>query len=254
MTSQLSTPLPTTARTILISGANQGLGLQIAKTLASLPDHHIFLGSRDLTKGRAAAASIGTPNITPVELDITSDDSVAACVASVAAQTGGRLDVLVNNAGCMTDRPGSHAPGTSLRELMATVLGTNVVGTAALTEACVPLLRAAAPGARVVSMSSALGSLTLTADEGFAYYGAWLPAYKASKAAINMLMRTFAVRFRDEGIAFVAVCPGAVSTGMNDHREGLATLEEGVREPVRLITEKVVQTGTFTNAEGAIAW
>src|SRR5581483_9435405 len=144
----------------LVTGANKGIGLQIAKDLAA-NGLTVLVGSRDLERGRSAAESVGA-NARAVQLDVTNQASIAAAAERIRTELG-RLDVLVNNAGI------GHAgkPGRSLKEIadsgrpsvasldeVRAVFETNVFGVIAVTQAMLPLLRAA-PAARIVNVSSA---------------------------------------------------------------------------------------------------
>src|SRR4051795_3862190 len=141
--------------TTLITGANKGLGLETARQLTTV-GHTAYLGSRDLERGRLAAATVGAH---VVQLDVTDEASVAAAARSIAADGG--LDVLVNNAGIApewgTDGTVTDASGVTA-DLMEHTFATNVVGVVRMLHAFLPLLtRSEAPV--VVNVSSGLASL-----------------------------------------------------------------------------------------------
>jgi NAD(P)-dependent dehydrogenase (short-subunit alcohol dehydrogenase family) len=153
----------------LVTGANKGIGLQIAKDLA-VHGFTVLVGSRNLEKGETAAKSVGV-DARALQLDVTNQDSISAAAERIRSELG-RLDVLVNNAGI------SHAgqPGRTLEEVgksgrpsvasldeVRAVFETNVFGVIAVTQAMLPLLREAS-AARIVNVSSGSGSLTLNAD------------------------------------------------------------------------------------------
>ena len=242
---------------ILISGANQGIGLELCNQISKRPNFHILLGSRDLSKGTAAASSLHTTRVSAIQLDITDDSSISLAVATVEAKFG-RLDILVNNAGIMSDRPTGpnsikDGGGSNIRAVMREAFEVNVISSTQMTESFLPLIfKSTDP--RIIFMSSGLGSLHMTLDPGDPYYGYFAPAYKSSKAAINMVMACYAVKLREKGVKVNACCPGAVSTGMNNFREGLGTVEEGTINAVRLVTEEDGETGTFTGREGTRPW
>jgi NAD(P)-dependent dehydrogenase (short-subunit alcohol dehydrogenase family) len=242
----------------LVTGANQGVGNEIAKALAA-NGYIVYLGSRSLENGEKAAAEIGD-NAKAVQLDVTQQESINAAVAKITGEYG-RLDLLVNNAGV------SHA-GTAPKtpeELMATgravnvsldevrtVWETNVFGVIAVTQKALPLLRKSA-AARIVNVSSGLGSLTWISDpECWAreHFGI---VYAASKTALNAVTLAFALELEKEGIKVNATSPGYTATALNNF-QGTDSLEMGSREPVRVALETDGPTGGFTGPEGKLPW
>jgi NAD(P)-dependent dehydrogenase (short-subunit alcohol dehydrogenase family) len=207
-------------RIVLVTGANRGLGHEVARQLAARGDT-VLLGSRDPAKGERAAADIGAH---AVPLDVTDRATIDAVAADVAARHG-RLDVLVNNAGVDYDtwETAAGADFTVVRE----ALETNLLGAWQTTVALVPMLRRGQHG-RIVNVSSESGSL--------AVMGAGTPAYSVSKAALNALTRVLADELRADGILVNAVCPGWVATDMGGPggrpvAEGAASIIWGVDLP-----------------------
>jgi NAD(P)-dependent dehydrogenase (short-subunit alcohol dehydrogenase family) len=207
-------------RIVLVTGANRGLGHEVARQLAARGDT-VLLGSRDPAKGERAAADIGAH---AVPLDVTDRATIDAVAADVAARHG-RLDVLVNNAGVDYDtwETAAGADFTVVRE----ALETNLLGAWQTTVALVPMLRRGRHG-RIVNVSSESGSL--------AVMGAGTPAYSVSKAALNALTRVLADELRADGILVNAVCPGWVATDMGGPggrpvAEGAASIIWGVDLP-----------------------
>ena len=180
------------SRIALVTGANQGVGLQVAKKLVA-HGHTVLLGSRSLERGGAAAKEIG-PGATALQLDVTDRASIAAAAERIRTEFG-RLDLLVNNAAISNTRKQqlglslqdyariSLASNASLDEMRA-VWETNVFGVLAVYQAMLPLLRES-PDARIVNVSSGVGSLTINADPAFPYHKFFGPIYPASKAALN---------------------------------------------------------------------
>jgi len=191
-------------RIALVTGANRGLGFEIARQLAR-HGLHVLLGSRTLTKGRAAAKLLAVEGLVaePVRLDVTDPDQIKALARDLRTRLGG-LDVLVNNAGVLLDPRG----GRFLDSRQATyerTLATNVLGPLMLAQAMVPIMIERGYG-RIVNMSSGLGQL----DE----MGSGTPAYRISKTALNALTRIIASDTRGTGVLVNSVCPGWVRTEM----------------------------------------
>lgn len=240
--------------TVLITGANKGLGFEAARRLGEL-GWTIFLGSRDEGRGRAAAEKLtdGGAKVVMVPLDVTSDESVAAAVRLVREHTD-RLDVLINNAGA----PGRGiAPADATAEEIHSVYDTNVYGPIRVTHAFLPLLRAAEQP-RVVMVSSGGGSFAVVTDPAQPVSKMHELAYSSSKAALNMLTVRYAQAL--PGIKFNVATPGEVAnrkfaaTDMNRHT-GELTVTEGTDSIVRLaLLDADGPTGTFTDRLGPVAW
>jgi NAD(P)-dependent dehydrogenase (short-subunit alcohol dehydrogenase family) len=248
-------------RVALVTGANQGIGLQIAKELAA-KSFTVLVGSRNFARGEEAARTIDG-DARALQLDVTDKASIAAAARRVHDELG-RLDVLVNNAAISnTTKPpgmsiGEYAKLTrpsnmSIDEVRA-VWETNVFGALAVYQAMLPLLREA-PQARIVNVSSGVGSLTRNADPAFPYRSIFGPGYPASKTALNAMTLAMAIELEPTGIKVNACSPGFTKTKLNDY-EGTETLEEGAREAVRLaLLGPDGPTGTFSHATlGPLPW
>ncbi|WP_118974971.1 SDR family NAD(P)-dependent oxidoreductase [Taibaiella koreensis] len=247
-------------RITLVTGANQGVGLQVARELAK-EGNTVLLGARDLAKGEAAAKEIGA-DVMAIQLDVTDQASVAAAAAFVEKQFG-HLDLLVNNAAISNTRKGdlslqeyakiSQASNISLEEVRS-IWETNVFGVLAVYQAMLPLLRKA-EHARIVNVSSGVGSLTLNADPSFPYRGVFSPGYAASKTALNAITLAMMIELENSNIKVNLVSPGFTSTALNGF-EGTESLEEGSREVVRVaLFGPEEPSGTFTRWENEqIPW
>jgi len=247
-------------RVALVTGANQGVGLQVAKELAA-NGHTVLVGSRNVERGEAAAREIG-PGAIAVQLDVTDAASIAAAAERIRTEIG-RLDLLVNNAGISNTTKGdlslveygkvSQASNASLDEIRA-VWGTNVFGVLAVYQATLPLLRESSD-ARIVNVSSGVGSLTLNADPAYPYHPYFGPIYPASKTALNAITLGMMVELEFTNIKVNLVSPGFTSTNLNGY-EGAESVEDGSREVVRVaLLGPEGPSGTFTRWENAtIPW
>jgi NAD(P)-dependent dehydrogenase (short-subunit alcohol dehydrogenase family) len=237
----------------LITGANKGIGFEVAKELAQR-GVLVLVGARDETRGRAAVDSLlarGLP-VAPLQLDVTDDDGIARAARAIDERYG-RLDILINNAGISGGAAGS--PSEITRARMRQVYETNVFGVVAVTNALLPLLRQSAAG-RIVNLSSGLGSLTLSSDPGseFGYYNVNVMAYQSSKAALNAITVAYAKELRPTGIKVNAADPGYTATDFTNHR-GYRTVEQAASIVVRLATLAADgPTGTFHDENGRVPW
>jgi len=220
------------SKTALITGANKGIGREIARQLGK-KDHTVWLGARDVERGEKAAAELRGEGIDAhaLRLDVTSDASVKEAAATFA-KSSTRLDVLVNNAGVAL---GGYVPPsqTSLDDMHA-IYEVNTFGPVRVTQAFLPFLIAAGQ-ARIVMMSSSLGSISELLDPTSHTYGVNLLAYNSSKSALNMVTVAFAKELAVHGIKVNAANPGYVGTDLNDF-QGYRSVEEGARIAVRLAT------------------
>ena len=236
----------------LVTGANKGIGFEVARALGQAGVQPI-LGARDPERGTAAAQTLSAEGhaTSYLQLDVRNEASVAAAAAAIEALHG-QLDILVNNAGIADsehDGPPSVADLQSVRNL----LETNFVGTLAVTQAMLPLLRRSA-AARIINLSSALGSLTINGDPNSPFYDARLIGYNASKAAVNMLTVQLAAELADSGIAVTSVSPGFVQTDLT-HGQGSMTPAEGAITPVRYsLLEDSSASGRHYGPDGELPW
>ena len=247
-------------RIALITGANQGVGLQVAKELVA-NGITVLVGSRDFTRGEAAAKEIGSGALA-LHLDVTDAPSIAAAAERVRKEFG-RLDLLVNNAAISNTNKGdlslqeyaklTLASNAPLDEVRA-VWETNVFGVLAVYQAMLPLLRESSD-ARIVNVSSGVGSLTSNADPAFTYRMFYGPVYPASKAALNAITLAMMIELESTGIKVNLVSPGFTKTNLNGYA-GTESVEDGSREVVRVaLLGPDGPTGTFTRWENTtIPW
>ncbi|BCK71605.1 short-chain dehydrogenase [Streptomyces libani subsp. rufus] len=246
--------------TALVTGANKGIGRQIARRLAA-EGMTVYLGARDETRGRAAEKALTDEGLDVrfVPLDVTVQAQIDAAVQRIEAERS-RLDVLVNNAGIVVEW-GVAVPEVTAAH-MRQAFDVNVFGTVAVTQACLPLLRRS-PAGRVVNMSSPLGSLTFLSDPDHPISTRGLLPYSASKAALNAITVVYANALREAGIRVNAANPGLVATDLNDRSpfsRGTRTPEEGADVPVQLaLLRPDDPTGTFRgsmdgSADETVPW
>ena len=230
--------------------------VQVLKALARDHGFIVIIGSRQAAAGVAMASELSFQGhqATSVQLDISSDESIANAVKTID-QKYGRLDVLINNAGVLLDHANDKKPNLPIRELYNRTFETNVIGTACLTAALVPLLRKARGGSRVVFMSSVMGSLTHTLNEDLPWYHMNCTAYDSSKAAINMLALNYVRLLADVGGRVNTACPGLVSSDLTNFSEHGTSPEVGAEHIVNLATaSEGGLNGTFSNKSGPIPW
>ena len=237
----------TNPKTFLVTGANKGIGYEIARQLAR-SGARVFVSARDAGRGQAAAdklqAEFTGANIKFLALDVADPGSIDRAVTEISGQVT-VLDGLINNAGVLDDEPGVTILDTDIG-LIRRTLETNTFGPLYLTRQLVPLLAKAADGGRVVNLSSGLGQLS---DMAGSY-----PAYSLSKTTLNAVTRQLAFSLAKQGIAVNSVCPGWVKTDMGG-AGAERTVEQGADTPVWLVTEAPVElTGKFLRDRESIAW
>lgn len=234
----------------LVTGANKGIGYEIAVGLGRL-GWRVGVGARDDQRREAAVAKLRADGTDAfgVPLDVTDDASVSAAAGQLEAEAG-RLDVLVNNAGITGSA--HQAPTTVDLATVRAALETNVIGVIRVTNAMLPLLRrSAAP--RVVNMSSSVGSLTRQTAAGDTT-GPISAAYAPSKTALTAVTVQYAKELHGTNILINAACPGFVATDLNGFR-GVRTPEQGAAIAIRLATlPDDGPTGGFFDDAGVVPW
>jgi NAD(P)-dependent dehydrogenase (short-subunit alcohol dehydrogenase family) len=236
-------------RTALITGANKGLGYEIAAGLGAR-GYRIGVGSRDEARGAVAVKQLRDAGVDAfvVPLDVTGERSVAAAV-----QRLDRLDVLVNNAGISGPAgPGWVQDPTALDlDVVREVVDTNVYGVIRVTNAMLPLLRRSA-SPRIVNVSSSVGSLTWQSDPAVEV-GPVMAAYSPTKSYLNAVTVHYARQLAGTGILVNAACPGLVATDFTGFQGRPPA--EAAAEAIRLATlPDGGPTGTFSNDAGPIPW
>jgi NAD(P)-dependent dehydrogenase (short-subunit alcohol dehydrogenase family) len=247
-------------RIALVTGANQGVGFQVAKALVT-NGVTVLVGSRNFERGEAAAKDIG-PGAIALQLDVTDRVSIATAADRIRKEFG-RLDLLVNNAAISNTRKGSLSlqeyrkitrPSIASLDEIRAVWETNVFGALAVYQAMLPLLRESSE-ARIVNVSSGVGSLTSNADPSHPFHASYGPVYPASKTALNAITLAMMIELESTGIKVNLVSPGFTKTNLNGY-EGTESVEDGSREVVRVaLLGPDGPTGTFTRWENVkIPW
>jgi NAD(P)-dependent dehydrogenase (short-subunit alcohol dehydrogenase family) len=240
-----------TTRIALITGANKGIGLEIARQLAEA-GVSVIIGARNSERGNEAVKDLSSQGYraTFIKIDLNDEATIAAAAGTIAADFG-RIDILVNNAGIVDAHDGP--PSAALPAAVRRIIDVNFIGTLAVTQAMMPLLRKSAAG-RIVNLSSSLGSLTVNGDRSSPYYAARLIGYNASKAALNMLTIQLSEELRDSAIVVNSVSPGYVKTDLTGGN-GFMTPAQGARLPVlyALLGDGAV-SGRFVEPNGETPW
>ena len=190
----------------------------------------VLVGARNPALGEAAAERLRGEGVDAryVQVDLTEPATITAAAADIESQEG-RLDILVNNAGVST--PGDGSPGVASLEAVRRTFDTNFLGSLAVTQAMLPLLKRSASG-RIVNVSSGLRSLTQIGDPTSEFAAFRFIGY-ASNAALNMLTVQLAAELKDSGIKVNSADPGYTATDLNGHR-GRQTIPEGAAAAIRL--------------------
>ena len=236
----------------LVTGATRGIGLETVRQLAEAGVHTLLAG-RNGERAQAAASKLKAEGL-PVEaitLDVTDGKSIASAVAEVRERYG-RLDILVNNAGILLDEFG-RAPSEQTLDTWRKTFETNLFALIAVTQAFLPLLKAA-PAGRIVNVSSILGSIALHTDPASPIYDFKVPAYNVSKSAVNAWTVQLAYELRDTPLKVNTIHPGYVKTDMNAG-EGEIEIAEGARTSVALaLIGNDGPNGSFSHLGETLPW
>ncbi len=242
----------TETKSALVTGANKGIGYEIAAGLGAL-GYTVGVGARDERRREEAVARLRDAGVEAfgVPLDVTDDASVAAA-AELVEERVGSLDALVNNAGITGGM--QQQPTTADLDVIRTVVETNVLGVIRVTNAMLPLLRRS-PSPRIVNVSSGVGSLTRQSGAGAAdTSGPVAVAYSPSKTFLNAVMLQYVRELTGTNILINAACPGYVATDLNGFR-GVRTPQQGATTPIRLATlPDGGPTGGFFEDAGVVPW
>jgi len=231
---------------VLITGANKGIGFEVAKKMAQL-GYYVYLGCRDEQNGINAVnqlKSAGVNNVEFLRIDVSDAASVQQAAASISS-----LDILINNAAISGPKQ-QNMSACDIEELKK-IFNTNYFGTIQTTQAFLPLLKKA-PLPVIVNVSSELGSLTMQTSKDRAANWDNYHAYGATKTALNIFTINLSQELRNFKIN--SVTPGSTATDLNNFT-GFKTPEEGAKPIVRLATiGEDGPTGQYFREEGEVAW
>ncbi len=234
----------------LITGANKGIGFEVARQIAKA-GWTVIAAARNKDLGQQAVAKLQAEglDVHALHLDLDAPET-AVLAAKTTRDQFGKLDLLINNAAIASQ--GDGPPSTVDVKAVAKSMHTNFIGTVAVTQALLPLLQAAGK-AQIINVSSELGCISHQADPEWKYAPVKVLAYCASKAALNMFTVQLAYEFRDGSIAVNSVNPGYTATDLN-RNSGPQTIEEGAAEIVRVALMDSPVSGKFLETGGELPW
>lgn len=241
-----------TQKIALITGANKGIGFETARQL-SKAGLLVIVAGRDLAKVDTAVAALRAEGATveSLQLDVTDSSSIVAAVKQVEARHG-HLDILINNAGVMLDAP-DKLPSQQPLDIWRKTFETNVFGMVEVSTAFLPLLKKA-KAARIVNLSSVLGSNTLHQLPGSGIYDVKVPAYNVSKSAVNAWTVQLAHELRNTSIKVNAAHPGYVKTDMGGPSAPME-IADGAKTSVQLaLLPEDGPTGAFLHLGERLPW
>ncbi|KAK3201130.1 hypothetical protein GRF29_213g1116008 [Pseudopithomyces chartarum] len=221
---------------VLITGANSGIGFEIAAQLLQRGTYHVFVGSRSTEKGTRALADLqsrkypGTAELLP--LDVTDDNTIQAAFSTIE-KTHGKLDILVNNAAVAL-------PTGTEREQLQTAFNTNATGPWILTKTLLPLLKKSS-GARIINVSSGVGSIGRKLDPTGPMHKMTSLPYRASKTALSMVTACQYVEYGEFGIKVSLYDPGFTVSNLsvnNRAENGARSAEETVKSLMEVVDGK----------------
>jgi NAD(P)-dependent dehydrogenase (short-subunit alcohol dehydrogenase family) len=239
-------------KTVLITGANKGLGFETARQLAQL-EYFVYIGSRDKDKGHRAKEELhssGLRNVDVVELDVTKSNSIKKARQTLETKIE-QLDVLINNAGIRGEVPqlASKIP----IEIMREVFETNFFGVIQVTQVFIPLLEKSELPI-IVNVTSDLGSLTLRSDPNSTIYHFERACYGPSKTALNAYTVALAAELRDSKFKVNCVNPGYTATDFNNFK-GTKPVAQGASVIVKYaLLDESGPTGKYFSEEGETPW
>lgn len=238
-------------KTVLITGANKGIGFETAKQLAQ-SGYFVYLGSRDKTKGLEALGKLkasGINNVDCIEIDVTNINSIKSASKELESKVQ-QLDVLINNAGISGEMP--QTISTYEIQNLRKVFDTNFFGAVQTTQQFISLLKKSNEP-RIVNVSSELGSLAVHSNTQNPNYKIY-DTYSCSKTALNAFTVMLANELRETNFKINSVTPGYTATDLNNHK-GTQTVKQAAKAIVKYATiDKDGPTGKFLKEDSEINW
>lgn len=240
-------------KVILITGANGGIGFELAAQLMTKGSYHVLMGSRSRERGDAAVKELQSRNlpgsVEMIHMDVTNDDTIERAATTVQRDHG-KLDILVNNAGI-----GSLTP--PLRHQMREAFDTNATGPAVVTIAFAPLLQKSSASPKIVNISSGVGSINRRLEPSSPTYKVQQVQYRASKAALNMVTACQWVEYGPR-IKVFAYDPGFTQSNLGPHNKaenGAKPASEAVMPLIDVLEgRRDDEAGKFLHNTGVYPW
>ncbi|KAK7178513.1 hypothetical protein DPSP01_014633 [Paraphaeosphaeria sporulosa] len=240
---------------VLVTGANSGIGLELATQLLSDEKKHVLLGSRSVEKGTTAVTDLRSRNLPGsvelLQIDVSDEDSITAAAKAVE-ENHGRIDALVNNAGI------ADSGDDSMFQKLVVAFRTNAAGPYTTVEAFAPLLSKSTSTPRIVNVSSGAGSISLRLNPNDAFYKMKQDQYRVSKAALNMVTACQISEYHPRGWKVFAYCPGWTESNLTPRNKvlnGAKPTSEGASPMVKILNgERDAEAGTFLTHSGKYPW
>jgi len=243
----------------LITGADKGIGFATAQALGK-KGQHILIGSRNQERGEKAVEQLNAAGIKAdfIQLDVTDKAQITAAADKINADYG-YLNILINNAGIALDH---HQPASKLStDTIRQDFDVNYFGLIDVTQAMIPLLKAGKP-AKIINVSSNMGSMGLASDPSSRFYKVNSLGYQSSKASVNFATIIFSKELATDDITVNSVNPGWTATGFGGRPEdapapaGMQDIATGAAQIIKMASLPMDDktTGTFTENDGTLPW
>lgn len=235
------------AKFAFVTGANKGIGFEIVRQLAE-KDFYVFLGARDQELGERAVKSLGLPNVSFIQVDLTNTQSILDSVNKIKEKTD-QLDLLLNNAGISLDH--HTLPSELTLDTLRQEFEVNFFGTFQMIQAFLPLVKVAQRG-KIVNVTTSMSSQTMFANGEVHQINAL--GYNSSKTAVNSLTLAFGTEFGTGGPEILGVTPGFTTTDLNNNAPGGKTTGESAQIIVKYALSETNYNAKILDENGIIPW